>query len=103
MAQWALRQFYLVLKCDSFYINSFRFQCGTGCGAQYASKNYAQAKIHALDCPTRAFISSDWRPSSKSWLAEHGFFIRSDAVVEGEECTCSANPSVPCRAVHLID
>ena len=59
----------------------------------------AHPQVIAHDCPTLAFLSSGWRPNSKSWLAANGFFWRSDAVVEGEICVCPR----PCRAVHVID
>ena len=76
----------------------FRFKCGRGCGAEYANKHYVKAKIHAVDCPTRAFLASSWRPPAKSWVAEKGFMIR-DADALDAECCCP----LPCKAAHLID
>ena len=78
-----------------------RFKCGIGCGIEYANKTYPMAKVHELDCPTRAFIASGWRPPSKSWLQANGFFFRHDGVVEDDQvqCTCPA----PCDFVHVVE
>lgn len=79
-----------------------RFHCGRGCSASYASKSYVQAKIHANDCPTMAFLASNWRPSSKSWLVDQGFFVRHDHVVnEQSDCVCGSGQ--PCHAIHLLE
>ena len=63
------------------------------------------AKIHRADCPTLAFIMSDWHPPSKTVMAEMGLFFRSDVILEGaEECGCvTATPNNSCKAVHVID
>ena len=65
-------------KRNQHFCTLYRYKCGRGCSAVYASKHYVMAKIHANDCPTRAFISSSWQPPAKSWVAEKGFLIRDE-------------------------
>ena len=78
-----------------------RFKCQIGCGVEYATTSYPMARVHALDCPTKAFITSNWRPSSKSVLAQGGFFFRHNAAIEDDyiKCTCPER----CDAVHVVE
>jgi hypothetical protein len=54
--------------------------CCRNCGVSYASKYYSQSKIHEHNCPTTAFLKSNWRPSSYSWLVENGYIFKHENI-----------------------
>ena len=88
---------------NSFFFEN-RFKCGLGCGVEFASKSYSGVRIHAHDFPTKAFLSSGWRPNSKTWLAENDFFWRTETIEGFEECVChDPLKTGPCKAVHTVE
>ena len=80
-------------------IHLFQFQMRQRVWRSCFDKKLRSFRVHAFDYPTIAFIGSGWRLFSKSWLAERGFFFRTDAALEGVDCTCP----LKCNAIHNVD